>query len=143
MANPWVERWPVEGTEDTWIVSRREDGTWGCSCPKWKFQKIGESGYREDCHHIRQVRARTPEVDAAEVLAAIAGGDPVRRYQLLSSAYLKAGFCLAGHVADPMEDYQKEHYDELRHRQDMAVVLISGKGVHRDRNCNEIWVKQL
>lgn len=143
--NPWVERWPVEGTEDTWTVSRREDGSWGCSCPKWIFQKVPEGSRREDCHHIRQIRARTPEVDAAEVLSALAGGDPVKRYQLLSEAYRRSGFILVGHVSDPMEDYQKQHYDELRHRQDMAVVLIAGKAVHHrsDRNCNEIWVKQL
>jgi len=48
----WIEKWkvPRSSGEGTWTVSRAEDGTWGCSCPRWKFR-------REQCHHIQAVQA--------------------------------------------------------------------------------------
>jgi hypothetical protein len=42
----WKERYEVKGSQGaTWVVSQAEDGTWGCSCPVWKFK-------RQECHHI-------------------------------------------------------------------------------------------
>ena len=50
--SPWVKKYKVlSDKDDKYVVSQKEDGTWGCSCPKWKFQR----GRREDCHHISYV----------------------------------------------------------------------------------------
>jgi len=47
----WTKKWDVPGSNGkTWRVSIAEDGTWGCSCPVWKFR-------RQECHHIKLVQA--------------------------------------------------------------------------------------
>ncbi len=47
----WVKKWqvPRSQSDGVWIVSQAEDGSWGCSCPRWKFK-------REQCHHIAAVQ---------------------------------------------------------------------------------------
>lgn len=50
MSQRWVQSWqmPSEsraGVEYT--VSVSDDGTWGCSCPRWKFKRV-------ECHHIQE-----------------------------------------------------------------------------------------
>jgi len=47
--NPWVERWDVIGSRgDTYVVSKRQDGSYGCSCPAWRFARAP----KPDCRHI-------------------------------------------------------------------------------------------
>lgn len=54
--NPWVNFTIVTGTSGkSYKVSQRADGSYGCECPAWKFQK----GNRRDCQHILQVRLRS------------------------------------------------------------------------------------
>ena len=46
----WVDRWMVQSETDPtkfYTVSRAKDGSFGCSCPAWKFRKV------ETCKHIR------------------------------------------------------------------------------------------
>ena len=51
--NDWAERWLVSGsTGSEYVVARRPDGTFGCSCPGWKFKKAP----KPDCKHIRAMR---------------------------------------------------------------------------------------
>jgi len=51
-ADFWAERHsvPRSSGDGTWTVSRARDGTWGCSCPRWRFK-------REHCKHIDEVQA--------------------------------------------------------------------------------------
>jgi hypothetical protein len=50
----WQYKCEVPGSQGhTWVVSQAEDGTWGCSCPVWKFK-------RKECHHIANVKASPP-----------------------------------------------------------------------------------
>lgn len=46
----WIKKWEVGGTDKVWIVSLSDTGTWGCSCPVWKFKRV-------ECHHIDSVRS--------------------------------------------------------------------------------------
>jgi hypothetical protein len=48
----YSHRWEVESNTSNrlYVVSiKKEDGSFGCSCPAWKFQ-------RKECDHLRQVR---------------------------------------------------------------------------------------
>jgi hypothetical protein len=46
----WVNRWNILGsTGNHHIVAQATDGTYGCSCPVWKFK-------RQECKHIRYVK---------------------------------------------------------------------------------------
>lgn len=50
MEKSWVKKWNVEGSNgDVYVVSQKDDGTFGCSCPAWKFAKAP----KPDCKHIR------------------------------------------------------------------------------------------
>ena len=51
-ADFWAERHsvPRSSGDGTWTVSRARDGTWGCSCPRWRFK-------REHCKHIDEVQS--------------------------------------------------------------------------------------
>lgn len=45
----WVKQWDVPGSNgNTWRVSLKNDGTYACSCPVWKFR-------RKQCKHIQGV----------------------------------------------------------------------------------------
>lgn len=47
----WLKKWKVKGSKgNEYTVSLAADGSWGCSCPVWKFR-------RERCKHIAQVQA--------------------------------------------------------------------------------------
>jgi len=68
----WLERWQVPGSNgNTWTVARKKDGSYGCSCPAWKFARAPKA----DCHHILGVKMagqagdspRVPEVILAHV----------------------------------------------------------------------------
>jgi hypothetical protein len=45
----WVHRWFVNThAGKQYTVAMREDGSFGCSCPAWKFR-------REECKHIQKI----------------------------------------------------------------------------------------
>lgn len=59
----WIRRWSVPSSSGgTWIVSIKHDGTYGCSCPAWKFARTP----KPDCHHIAFIRAN-PSYGSQEV----------------------------------------------------------------------------
>jgi len=47
----WIKKWKVlrSSGDGFWTVSLSDEGTWGCSCPVWKFR-------RQECHHIKLVK---------------------------------------------------------------------------------------
>ena len=55
----WIKKWTVQGSKCPWTVAVTEDGQYGCSCPRWKFQRAP----RTDCHHIQLVKDN-PDLDA-------------------------------------------------------------------------------
>jgi hypothetical protein len=60
MADVWVQRITISSQSDPdtkYVVARKKDGTMGCSCPAWKFQR----GTRGDCKHILALLANIPE----------------------------------------------------------------------------------
>jgi len=58
----WVNRWEVQSlsTDSSYVVAQKSDGSWGCSCPRWRFSKANGDGHRPDCKHIRAVRDNEP-----------------------------------------------------------------------------------
>jgi hypothetical protein len=51
--NPWVAKWDVASYSDPdkeYTVAVRKDGTWGCSCPRWKFRRADLPN--GECKHI-------------------------------------------------------------------------------------------
>ena len=58
MKQTWLYRWDVKSrtTSETYIVSMKANGTWGCSCKKWIFAKAP----KPDCHHIAKVKVTEP-----------------------------------------------------------------------------------
>lgn len=44
----WVHRWFVGDGHKKYTVAMKEDGSFGCDCPQWKFR-------REECKHIKKV----------------------------------------------------------------------------------------
>jgi len=63
--NRWIEKYKVCSRSSrrplqVYTVSLAKDGTWGCSCPSWRFR-------REQCKHIEDMRTvrgwlgKTPE----------------------------------------------------------------------------------
>lgn len=50
-SGPWIRKWSVPRSDGsgTWTVARRKDGSYGCSCPRWRFK-------REQCKHIAEVQ---------------------------------------------------------------------------------------
>jgi predicted nucleic acid-binding Zn finger protein len=57
----WVNRWEVAShtSDREYVVAQRPDGSWGCSCPAWKFKKPVD-GVRADCKHIQEVKGSEP-----------------------------------------------------------------------------------
>ena len=52
----WIKRWSVVGTSGkNYTVALKNDGTYGCDCPSWKFQKKNLSGQRNPCQHILRI----------------------------------------------------------------------------------------
>lgn len=52
MPGPWIDRWEVKGSKgDLWTVAKKQDGTYGCSCPGWKFKPKP----KPNCKHIRAI----------------------------------------------------------------------------------------
>lgn len=54
----WVNRWIVESetSDRQYTVGQKEDGSFGCDCPAWKFKKAP----RPDCKHIIGLKATEP-----------------------------------------------------------------------------------
>ena len=49
----WIRKCNVPASSGgTWTVSLKEDGTYDCSCPAWKFAKAP----KPDCHHIAFIK---------------------------------------------------------------------------------------
>ena len=65
----WVNRWEVESTSSNakYVVAQKADGSWGCSCPRWRFSKTDANGHRPDCKHIHGVRGSEPVATVAQV----------------------------------------------------------------------------
>jgi SWIM zinc finger len=64
--NPIVQQWEVTSTTDTskdYIVSKRKDGAYSCSCPHWKFHKAP----KPVCKHIAALLGNVPTVIPALV----------------------------------------------------------------------------
>lgn len=64
MSQRWVKQWQIEGNSGTiHTVSVSDDGTWGCSCPVWKFK-------RKECHHIMEVKVQESwnEADVSNII---------------------------------------------------------------------------
>ncbi len=152
MNDPWVERWlvPRSDGEGDWVVSRKLSGSFGCSCPVWKFSKEKDAGgnvlrdavgnvLRKECHHIRQIRGRTDAVTSAEVMVRMASLGPREACKLLEKAYLKAGYMSWGYVSVQPEDWEKARVDELKHNPDLSLVCL------RDGNFDKfhLMVKKL
>jgi hypothetical protein len=52
----WLDQWDVTGSiGDEYVVSLKADGTYACSCPRWKFHKAP----KVDCKHISAVTGVT------------------------------------------------------------------------------------
>jgi hypothetical protein len=52
--NVWIKRYKVTSFTDrskSYVVALKSDGSWGCSCPAWKFRR-----QRGDCKHILYVK---------------------------------------------------------------------------------------
>ena len=49
----WVQSFEVPSTsgDGTYVVSLDKTGSWGCSCPHWKFRRVS-------CKHILSVQAQ-------------------------------------------------------------------------------------
>lgn len=50
-SNVWPDRWEMQSMTDpdvTYILARKRDGTFGCSCPRWKFCKAP----KVNCKHL-------------------------------------------------------------------------------------------
>jgi hypothetical protein len=47
----WIQKWPVQSHSSNriYVVALSDDGSWGCSCPSWKF-------HRRTCKHIREIK---------------------------------------------------------------------------------------
>jgi hypothetical protein len=57
--NPWVAKWDVASYSDPdkeYTVAVRKDGTWGCSCPRWKFRRADLPN--GECKHIEYLKAQ-------------------------------------------------------------------------------------
>ena len=126
----WTERWYVPKSDGSgfWTVARKIDGTMACSCPVWTFAKEKDcygNRIRTECHHIRQIKGRTEDIDAAEVMARLVGiEDPKKTYPVFRDAYYKAGYMSTGFTADPPEEWQKEHLDKLKHDSRLSLVCL-------------------
>ena len=57
----WIKKWKVksDSSDREYTVSISENGTWGCSCPVWKFR-------RQECKHIELVK-RGGGIDCEEI----------------------------------------------------------------------------
>lgn len=58
----WIKKWYVQGSNgNQYTVALATDGTWGCSCPHWKFRRL-------ECKHIRYIRESGLPADVDNVV---------------------------------------------------------------------------
>jgi hypothetical protein len=50
----WTTKWDVPSTDGKrlYVVARKDNGMYGCSCPAWKFQK---GTPRRPCKHVKRI----------------------------------------------------------------------------------------
>ena len=56
----YVNRWAVASHSDPtkeYVVSQKADGSWGCACGGWIFNKERP---RADCKHIKEIKHEEP-----------------------------------------------------------------------------------
>lgn len=76
MADRWKKRWVLNSRTEPdkkYIVSQDAQQRFGCSCPRWKFQR----GERRDCHHIKAVKQNY----FRNIMAVAIGGGVIELYQ--------------------------------------------------------------
>jgi len=74
----WIERYEVIGSQgDLYIVARKADGSYGCSCPHWKFHKAP----KPNCKHIKAMLRTTVEVELSFVRPDIFSSGLGRRFR--------------------------------------------------------------
>jgi hypothetical protein len=87
-SNRWVRRIEVESFTEygkTYVVAQRRDGTFGCSCPRWKFKRAElPNGC---CKHIEAAKSIKRWELTKDGLAA-------HRAEQVQSEYLAMGFKL-------------------------------------------------
>jgi hypothetical protein len=112
--NPYVRSWDVPTSSDgTWKVSERVDGTFACSCPKWKFARAP----KRECHHIAAVRAHPNLYFAGAVARATGKAAPCPR--------LSASEQARDATAAPERERQDERQDEADR---LETALREAKG---------------
>lgn len=68
MGKEWVQKWTVMGTSGKdYDVSKASDGSYGCTCPAWIFQRK-KYGPRKDCQHIMQKRIELGDLPNVTVI---------------------------------------------------------------------------
>jgi hypothetical protein len=74
----WITRWLVRSrtTNKIYTVAMKEDGSWGCDCPAWKFAKAP----KPDCKHILATKRSEPEITPG-VAGAMAGARAAMRQE--------------------------------------------------------------
>ncbi len=56
MIDQWRTRWDFpssSGNGKMYVVARKDDGSFGCDCPSWKFARAP----KQDCKHILEVKS--------------------------------------------------------------------------------------
>jgi hypothetical protein len=69
MAKSKLHQWDVasRSSSDSYKVTEYDDGSWACSCPRWKFGKAP----KQDCKHI--LTTQSVEMGGGTVLSALYG----------------------------------------------------------------------
>lgn len=74
----WINSWEVTGTSGkAYTVSSNGAGTWGCTCPAWKFQKLSFEE-RKPCQHILRKQVEQMQEQHAMAATSPAGGTKVK-----------------------------------------------------------------
>jgi hypothetical protein len=92
-AKQWVEQYEVDSTtglDESYIVSKKVDGTWACSCKRWIFHPKPKI----DCKHISAVRRYIGDTDLRSALFPTPVTLPVRQkraVELFAEKYWNGG----------------------------------------------------
>lgn len=132
VSGTWTERWhvPKSSGDGCWVVSRKDTGEWGCSCPVWTFpknKKYDSRGkiIREECHHIRQIKGRTADVDSAEVIAKLGSLATIDAFGLLEEAYIKAGYYIIAVLSSPGKEALETEVERFKHDKGISMVELN------------------
>ncbi len=107
----WIKRWSAfsRNSSDDYTVALARDGTWGCSCKGWIFQKERP---RMDCKHILETKRdieRPPKPwPGVEAAMAILPPGPDREppadlflralVEKAEAEYIEQGYMYSGHI---------------------------------------------